>query len=653
MKPLSAPTFAIAVVVFFNVWCLTDASGQAPARRWPVAPGAAQPGMINLPYQVSDHSGGMWSIIHRGQLQQQGNNPLYGGGAVITVNGSHPSSNNNQARLEANGEIVLENLTVGQLRLTRRISVASDGSYVRYIDIIMNPGNQDARAMVMLQTSLNFGVPSAQMVRDPRRPGNEIGWIGQTHQGRVGVELFAGKGAKFVPQIIWQQGHNQVQAMYNLSVPARGELAILHVHSTADNVQEGERFITELNERQLLRDVSKELKRIIVNAVVPSDMIGERELLRGELFDVVELRGGDVLKGTLLAERYRLNTSYGVVDLPAQRIIAMFNVGQFRPRQLLVSADGEIFGGELAEPAVGMRLAGGQEVQVPLSHVSRFGYRKRPNEPEELHFDKPFVQLRDGDRLVIKPSTVVQVMTRYGLLEIPPSALASVAFNSPDHSVHLLELIDGSRLSGLVTAEELIFHLNGAAGSGVVKIPVSVLSRLQYVSLPEQESERAAATLNNGDVLCGVLDGLLNLSTAFDTIVINAAEIRGVTRLGEGSTDVQITLWDHTILNGQLNESTLSLLLGSGIRLNLPVALLSEYVNPQPRPAKEIVQRVLKIVEQLSAQDWQERDQAEAQLVAMGQGVAVLLRELQPLQNAEASQRIDSVLRELEKQRSR
>jgi hypothetical protein len=629
----------------------SEATAQLVARRVPAAPAA--PGMINLPYQVSDNTGGMWSIVHRGQLQQQGNNPLFSQGGMITINGSHPSTNNNQARLEANGEVVLENLTVGQLRLVRRISVAPDGSYVRYIDVIHNPANQDARATVMIQTSLNFGVPSAQMVRDPRRPNNEIGWIGLTHQGRAGVEMFAGKGSKFVPQITWQQGNNQVQAVYNIEIPARGQTAIFHLRATADSVQDGERFIASLNERQVLRDVDKDLKRHIVNVIVPSEMIGERELLRGTLFDVIELRSGDLLNGTLLPASYKLNTAYGTVDLPADRIIAMFNVGQFRPRQLLVSGDGEIFGGEMVATTVGLRLASGQEVEVPLSHISRFGYRKRDGEPEEIAFDKPFVQFRDGDRLAIEPSIEFQVMTRYGPLQVPPSALAAVTFDSPEHSVHLLELTDGSRLSGLVAAGELSFTLRGAAGSAVVNVPVAMLSRVQHVMVADEESERAAARLNNGDRLCGMLDGQMKLTTAFDTITINAPEVRGITRVGDGGMDVQITLWDNTALSGQLHEAHLALVLGSGLRVSLPVSLLQEYANPEPRPAREIVQRVLKIVEQLSAEDWQQRERAEAQLVSMGQGVAGLLREVQSNQNAEAAQRIDSVLRELEKQRGR
>jgi len=68
-----------------------------------------------------------------------------------------------------------------------------------------------------------------------------------------------------------------------------------------------------------------------------------------------------------------------------------------------------------------------------------------------------------------------------------------------------------------------------------------------------------------------------------------------------------------------------------------------------PRPSASMVDRMKSMVAELSAEDWKTRDRAEAQLVAMGSAVAPILRELRPNQAPEAQQRIDSILKQLEK----
>ena len=59
----------------------------------------------------------------------------------------------------------------------------------------------------------------------------------------------------------------------------------------------------------------------------------------------------------------------------------------------------------------------------------------------------------------------------------------------------------------------------------------------------------------------------------------------------------------------------------------------------------------LDILKQLNAEDWHERDRAQAQLLSMGPVASSVLKKLRENQPPEAQQRIDTVLRELDKQR--
>jgi hypothetical protein len=373
-------------------------------------------------------------------------------------------------------------------------------------------------------------------------------------------------------------------------------------------------------------------------------------VLRGEVFDVVELRSGDLVNGTLKEPSYKLEAFYGNVELPADRVVGLINVGQFRPRQLVITVDGEVFGGKLSKETIDLELSSGQVTQIPLSQIARAGYRKRSGEPEEWTFDKPMAILRSGDRVAIAmPQQPIEVLTRYGALQLQPQAVAAIALQAEEHGVHQIFLTDGSAFAGLVAAPQFGFTLSSAGGQNVT-FPTPALRRLQFVAeVPEPHEELPTLELANNDTLVGTLSGQLKLDTTFDTIAINGAEIRAMTHAPEAPLDVQVTLWDQTIVSGQLQEPTLKCALGSGLVIDVPVALVQEYLNPNPRPSSSMVERIKAVVTQLSAEDWQQREQAEKQLVTMGPVVASVLREMLPTQPPEAQQRIESILKQLNK----
>jgi hypothetical protein len=391
---------------------------------------------------------------------------------------------------------------------------------------------------------------------------------------------------------------------------------------------------------------------MIANFPTSQSFIGDREVLRGGMLDAIELRGGDVINGTLRPKSYKLTTFFGPVELPAEKVVGLINVGQYRPRQLLVTRDGEIFGGQLDAATLDLKLSSGQITQVPLSQVARAGYRKAAGEPDEWTFDKPMVALRSGDRMVIAmPTGTIDVLTRYGLLKLAPSSIAQIAFVSENTGVHEVTLTDGSKFAGLVSADQFNFIL--PANGQNISVPTSTLARLQLnAGMAETGDDAATLNLVNDDVLVGTLSGQLKLNTAFDSITLNAAEIRAMTRARESGMDVQVTLWDQTRLSGQLDEPTVTCALASGITVKIPVPLVESYAQPQPQISAETIEKVKSIVEKLSADDWKVRDQAHDQLSSMGAPIAGTMRQLRASQTPEGQQRIDAILKEFEKSSS-
>lgn len=606
-----------------------------------------QPGSINLPYNVTIGEN-TWTIQHGGWFQQQGNQPIFGQAANITVNGQGVQGNMHRAALDKKtNELVLEGMNIAGLSLTRRIFFSEEENYCRYIDVFTNRGATEVAVQLMMQTSLNFGINAGNLVTDPKRDTSTIGWIAQTGAGPSVLEWWAGNGSKVTPEVQWQQGNSFVQPTYRFAVPPKATVAIAHVHGIHGTAEAAEQFVRS-REGKLFQGVPPEIRKAIINFRAGGMMLGDREMLRGETLDVVELRTGDQLRGTLSAKSYTVQTSFGDIEVPAEKVIGMLTAGSFKPRQLLVTRDGEIIGGTLKGDTIALELSSGQTTAVPLSQVNRVGYRKGPDEVDEVTFTKSMVLLRTGDRLAFfPPAEPVNILTRFGRISLPMDQFASIDLRGTESAAHIATLNDGSRFGGLLENPQLQLKL--ATSGQTIPLPIGAIAMIQNsAETPEIAATSTSLKLAGGDELAAELTGVLKLDTAFDTLTINADEITAVAPLKESGFDIQVTLWDQTTVSGQLTEPALQCKLGE-TTLSIPLALLEQYRQPNPRPSRAVENQIKAIVSELNAEDFKQRESAEAKLVTMGEIVIPILRQLRDAQPLEAQQRIDSVLKKVQK----
>jgi hypothetical protein len=653
-----SPSRARTLATLFVAACLVSAADAELLQRRVVGRPAGPAGTVNLPYMVADASGNQWRIYQGGWMQQAGNMPLYSQGAMVMVNGAQPNMNNNQARLDNDtGEVVFENMQVQGLTLTRRVLVDRESNLVRYIDLVKNGTGQEQTVGLQWSSNFNYGLQNGQGVPDPKRKGQDVGWVGQTHaNGMAVVEIFSGKGSKVAPTLSGQPNNNVCTANIQLTIKPGKEVGVFHLHGTAASLDAGVQTVNAIREKDLLKSIPKEIRKLLVNVATSQSFVTEVEVLRGDLLDVVELKTGDQFKGTLKEKGFALDTFYGPVELPVDKVVGLMNTGKFRPRQLVVTADGQIFGGTLKKQTVDLQLSSGQVTQVPLQQVARVGYRRREGEPEEWSFDKPLVLMRSGERVGVKmPEAPVEAVTRYGKVSLKPETVAAVLLQAEEHGVHEFHLTDGSHFAGLLGAEQLdmVLEAPGAGGAPqAVKFPTSAVARIQLAGkVAEQDDATPTLELTNDDLLVGTLEGKLELATAFDTISVNASEVRTLSRLPESAADVSVTLWDGTSLSGQVQGQALKVALVGGGSMQVPVATVVKYEQPQPQPSNQMIDKIKEVIADLNADDWKKRDRAQASLVGMGPVAAGVLKKMRESQPPEAQQRIDAVLKELEKRK--
>jgi hypothetical protein len=112
---------------------------------------------------------------------------------------------------------------------------------------------------------------------------------------------------------------------------------------------------------------------------------------------------------------------------------------------------------------------------------------------------------------------------------------------------------------------------------------------------------------------------------------------------------VTVRGWDGTNLAGTFVDAAIAFEIApGGPTVNvLPTSILSA-VNPTPSPPPEALKKIEKLVAQLGAESYLDREKAQKALIAMGKSIVPLLKKyLAETRDPEIRQRIQAVLEQL------
>lgn len=648
---------------------------------------------ITLPTTVTDNAGSVWTIYANGMVQQQGGGiPIFGQLGQFTVNGNAANANRlnmpngmignmpggmaaaagggASARIDdRTGEVTLSNLTVGGFIVTRRILVEKETASLRFADTFRNLTNAEKAAVINYSGSFNFGIQSSRLITPPdlKKSNQPLGWIGMTGNNRAIFSAWGLTGGKVIPRVNYPEGSNVLNVSINFQIPGNKDISVVHYHGSTDTLDKAAGEVSAARFSKLLPALPDAVRRSLVNlpargANLPDDL----EILRGEQTDVIETTTGDLLRGSFQDKTFPLTTFFGKAQLPAEKVLAIVTLGRQRPMHLLLTSEGELFGGTLDLPALTFQLASGQTIKLPITQFRRAGARMAPtpiagaDEPRMPR--KPLLFLRNGQRLAIAaPTNAFDFASRYGPLSIPANKIVQLSLYSPTSPVHQVTLTDGSKFSAILTVPKFDLTLDGAVGSQSVSVPTPLIAALQPTAPGDDDASPTNTpqlrTLGE-DLFVGSLTGTLQLDTAFETIDIPADGIRSIRRANENPetsttfSELRITQWDGTVLTGTPKSLTLPVNLASGLSIAIPVDLIAAFDNPKPRPSAAMAETIKVLIAKLNDDDFKTREQAQAQLLANGSSILPLLkeaRETQPPPAPEVQQRLDTLIGQLDK----
>lgn len=626
------------------------------------APAAMSP-VTNWPAVMTDAKGFRWDVNNYGCVQQGSNYTysncmyLYIGGSYFQLRGG--SRGTGTAAMSADRRmLVMGPRNMQGVNITRRVIVPEKAGYAIFVDLFENPSSAPVLLNNMyMQTNMNNGVHnmvtqkggSALMPDDNAFVTDDS----NTTSGNCAVvHVFAGKKARIRPAVQSQIRNQQIYYRYNgLTVPAKGSLAVAHIEAQRATMAEALTFLKEFKPRAAIRQIPKELRRLLINFRQGGMTAIGIDVPLGTDSDIIELASEDTVKGELQNKTFALKTFLGSFDFKKDDLAAVISMEMAAESHLIALKTGEVFRGDLAATEVQFALVSGSVLKIPTSRAWRIGLKM--GEQEELKAPVPSVFLNTGEVLRVVPGEQkFELATLFGDLSLTQLQVKKLL---PDDGGRFWQatLADGSTFGCFVRNRQLAFK-HPTIGDITIPLPAFkgyvALTEEEAEKHQEQEEEQPRVVFRSGDVVgCRVTDKELHIITSFTTIPI-PPEQSGITSFPseEEPSEVKAELWGGGTVVGNLEQKFINFEGPTIGKFRAYVGHIEEIILPSPKLPKELEERIKALILKLGAEEFEDREAAQKELIAIGKpAIGMLKAAKESVEDAEIQARVEEILKEL------
>ncbi|MCP4379656.1 MAG: hypothetical protein GY794_26245 [bacterium] len=593
---------------------------------------------------MTDGGGYRWDLQYYGAIYRGTDYAYYTGAMYLRINGTNFQAPNRIGWVnKAGDELELGPWQNRGLNIYRRIKVYKDQPMARWLEIFENPTSAPITVLAQLFSSQNHGIAQTLTSSGGTSFGSKD-FAFMTRNGRANspatLHVVTSKSAKLRPSVRVQG--NQIYVTYSLTIPPRKTVVICHFESQNRDAAAHQRLMKKFPTRKLLRDLPGSLRAMIVNMKAGGG-IGGVELNRSDTSDTVLLKSGDPIFGSVGNTGFRIKTLLGEIKIPGDRIIGMGAGKSGNTRFVL--ADGQIVSGQLIDKTLQFDLGeDGGQLNIPFEKISQWSYRvtaKRPNDDGD--FKGAYVVLRTGDRLRFDPEPLkVKLLTRHGMVPLETSQLLELTMDNPGNAVHRAVFLNGSRLGGFIEPET--FKLKLTMGK-TVELSRDIILEMRFAEDEKPDTTLTRVELTNGDELYGELTGgKFKLTTDYGQLAVAPASVKKITFRPEDLWRTIVSKWDSTILKGRLGKSQIRFAISPKTVLNIHAGQFVSINCPLPLPPQTARVEIEKIVAQLGAESYEDRQKASEKLLKMGKNIIPILRKHLANGDPEVRQRIEDIL---------
>ncbi len=596
-----------------------------------------------FPTSLTDGGGSVWDVQYF--LNIGSGNGIFSGAMFLRLNGQNVNSNGQGWLGEAPDEIEIGPVNFQSVQIFRRLKVYRDLPFARWLEIVVNPTSSPQT--VPLECNSNFAstVTSTTGPTGANFAAGDWAMLTELEEGRAALQILATPKASLAPQIRAQQSPQQSSLIYTVTVPPNSAAIVCYFASQGDARVLKER-LKNVPFAKLLADLPDPVRRLIVNMSVVGPGLS---LQRRDNADLILLKNGDAMYGQILNKKFPIKALFGEMDLPDSQVVGFASASgqEGSVRALLVG--GQVISGKLSDDAIHFGLPTGGELAVPFGRVAECSYRISKDKPESGGPNQPLILLRTGDRLAFDPAQLKCVLlSRHGRIELSSADLAEIRLVGEDQRTPQVQFANGSSLSGLLEGESISLDLKLGKK---LDVPRDMVQAIQFnQSDKPTEAALTRAELDNGDLLFGRLaDAEYTVQTEFGAIKVKPENILSIQFERDDPSRVTMRLWDGTTLRGLLKQDALSFAILPGPTVKLYAGQVRSVQSSQSLPPEAVLKKVEKLVAQLAGPQYEERQQAQDELIRLGPGIVPLLKRYVDDADPDIRQRITLILELLQR----
>ncbi|MCD4823796.1 MAG: HEAT repeat domain-containing protein [Phycisphaerae bacterium] len=600
-------------------------------------------------FTINDAQGYRWDIYtHYGTIQG-GTNNAFSNGVYLHINGSNFYSNNSRGYLsKARDEIEIGPWSRSNLRISRRLKIFKKEGIARWLDIYENPTGQDININIKITSQLAYGHGSTKTVTGKASPGpKDWAFYVKQRNNRPPMVLHIPFGprakTKIRPRISIQ--NNRVEYQLNCRIPARKTVVLAYFAKQHSSAQTLEKTMKTFRPYKFFADLKPEVRKLILNFNATGGMY-DVDIERTEQSDQIKLVSGDPMFGVVENKSFRMKTFFGEMTLPAKRTIGMAlrkgNRGTFQA----VLSDGQVVCGTLPDQKLRIKIPSVGIQQIPFSDISNWSFKISADRPAEVKFQGPFLVMRTGDRLAFKADSLkLKLKTRNGTVDLDPATICRIKTDNPSHSIHKVEFLNGSVLSGLIEQAEIPVQLRLCDKQTIKR---DMITGIEFAVDVKATPPAATVILSNGDKLFGRLDEKqLQLKGKYGNIKVNPASIKSLHQVPSRQGEVKMKLWNNSVFQGVLVNEELRFQLVPGPTVLISPAQIASLEQTNALPPGHVVKDITKLVAQLGSESYKDRKAAQDTLTKMGAEVIPILKKHANSKDPEIRQRIAEILETL------
>lgn len=635
------------------------AAGRIMVANGPVAPGGGgraasdktglhipQGRNVNFTYTLTDGGGYRWDIQYYGTIGQ-GTNYAFSGGLYLQINGSSVHSSGRGWINEAGDEVEIGPYSRSNVNIYRRIKIYKDRGLARWLDIFENPTGSEITLNVRVYSCTNYSIQQTATSTGGAQFGEkDFAFVTKTQGNNSPAVMYyvCGERSKVRPTVNTQS--NQVYVNYRVKIPANGTSVLCYFVSQNNSMEELKGLMKSLRPYKALRDLPASVRKLLVNMPVGSGL-GNVELNRIESADTVITAKGDPLFGTIKNKAFPLKTLFGPMDLPAEKVVGMAMApGEKRQFRVLLTGGQVIAGALPADEKLNLAITTGGELKVPFKDIQQTSFRISKQRPDEAPFAAPMMFLRTGDQVLFDGGQLaLRLTTRHGTVPLRAGDLLSITMDNPGNGLHRVSFINGSQLAGLI--EPATIPLKLALGPKL-DVPRNLIAEAHFAEEDKPNDRLDGVKLTNGDVLFGkLMTKKITIRTEYGPVALTPETIKSISFSRSHLGRASVVTWDGTSPRGQITPEVLTFKIEPGPTIELYAGQCEQIIRTQTDPPNFVLEKVQKLIAQLGAESYKDRQAASDALVELGKGIVPLLRKHLNDSDPEVRQRLQDVIEKL------